>query len=77
MAFWLGWNTGWEHWIGFDDREGVFDFVTYPDYDLVALQEKKAKVQTLMHHETSAAPRTYEKQMDSAYALMQANDIHL
>ncbi|CAG0903020.1 unnamed protein product, partial [Cyprideis torosa] len=30
-----GWNTGWEHWIGFEDREGVFDFVTpYPDYDL-------------------------------------------
>ncbi|MDF1517920.1 MAG: glycoside hydrolase family 97 N-terminal domain-containing protein, partial [Lutibacter sp.] len=26
-----GWNTGWEHWIGFEDREGVFDFVTsYP-----------------------------------------------
>jgi len=26
-----GWNTGWKHWIGFDDREGVFDFVTpYP-----------------------------------------------
>ena len=21
-----GWNTGWEHWIGFEDREGVFDF---------------------------------------------------
>ena len=30
-----GWNTGWEHWIGFEDREGVFDFVTpYPDYDI-------------------------------------------
>ncbi len=23
-----GWNTGWERWIGFEDREGVFDFVT-------------------------------------------------
>ena len=30
-----GWNTGWERWIGFEDREGVFDFVTpYPDYDI-------------------------------------------
>ena len=30
-----GWNTGWERWIGFPDREGVFDFVTrYDDYDL-------------------------------------------
>ncbi|CAI8429770.1 MAG: Glucan 1,4-alpha-glucosidase SusB [Cryomorphaceae bacterium] len=75
-----GWNTGWEHWIGFDDREGVFDFVTsYPDYDLATLQEyaKSKGVSLVMHHETSAAPRTYDQQMDTAYALMQANDIHL
>jgi hypothetical protein len=75
-----GWNTGWEHWIGFDDREGVFDFVTeYPDYDLDALQDyaKSKGVSLVMHHETSAAPRTYDQQMDTAYKLMQANDIHL
>lgn len=75
-----GWNTGWEHWIGFDDREGVFDFVTeYPDYDLDALQNyaKSKGVTLIMHHETSAAPRTYDQQMDTAYKLMQANDIHL
>ena len=75
-----GWNTGWEHWIGFDDREGVFDFVTeYPDYDLDELQKyaQSKGVSLVMHHETSAAPRTYEQQMDTAYALMQANDIHL
>lgn len=75
-----GWNTGWEHWIGFDDREGVFDFVTeYPDYDLDELQKyaKSKGVSLVMHHETSAAPRTYDQQMDTAYALMQANDIHL
>lgn len=75
-----GWNTGWEHWIGFDDREGVFDFVTeYPDYDLDALQAyaKSKGVTLIMHHETSAAPRTYDQQMDTAYKLMQANDIHL
>lgn len=75
-----GWNTGWEHWIGFDDREGVFDFVTeYPDYDLDELQNyaQSNGVSLVMHHETSAAPRTYEQQMDTAYALMQANDIHL
>ena len=68
-----GWNTGWEHWIGFEDREGVFDFVTpYPDYDLkeVARYAQEKGVEIIMHHETSAAPRTYEKQMDSAYALM-------
>ena len=75
-----GWNTGWEHWIGFDDREGVFDFVTeYPDYDLDELQKyaKSKGVSLVMHHETSAAPRTYDEQMDTAYELMQANDIHL
>ena len=75
-----GWNTGWEHWIGFDDREGVFDFVTsYPDYDLdkvVAYAQNKG-VQIIMHHETSAAPRTYELQMDTAYALMKKLGIHV
>jgi glucan 1,4-alpha-glucosidase len=74
-----GWNTGWEHWIGFDDREGVFDFVTpYPDYDLkeVVRYGKEKGVELIMHHETSAAPRTYEKQLDTAYALMQSLGIH-
>ncbi|UII21745.1 glycoside hydrolase family 97 protein [Fulvivirga ligni] len=74
-----GWNTGWEHWIGFEDREGVFDFVTpYPDYDLqeVVKYGKEKGVELIMHHETSAAPRTYEQQMDSAYSLMKSLGIH-
>lgn len=74
-----GWNTGWEHWIGFEDREGVFDFVTpYPDYDLaeVVRYGKSKGVELIMHHETSAAPRTYDQQMDTAYKLMQALGIH-
>ena len=69
-----GWNTGWERWIGFPDREGVFDFVTpYPDYDLegVVAYGKEKGVDVMMHHETSAAPRTYSQQMDTAYALME------
>ena len=68
-----GWNTGWEHWFGDFDREGVFDFVTpYPDYDLkeVVRYGKENGVEIIMHHETSAAPRTYEAQLDTAYALM-------
>ncbi len=68
-----GWNTGWEHWIGFEDREGVFDFVTpYPDYDIDEVVEyaKEKGVEIIMHHETSGAPRTYDKQMDTAFALM-------
>ena len=74
-----GWNTGWEHWIGFEEREGIFDFVTpYPDYNLeeVVKYAKQKGVRLIMHHETSAAPRTYEKQLDTAFALMQKLDIH-
>lgn len=74
-----GWNTGWEHWIGFEDREGVFDFVTpYKDYDLkeVVRYGKEKGVELIMHHETSAAPRTYNQQMDTAYHLMNSLGIH-
>jgi len=74
-----GWNVGWEHWIGFEDREGVFDFVTpYPDYNLeeVVRYGKEKGVELIMHHETSAATETYSAQMDTAYALMQSLGIH-
>ena len=74
-----GWNTGWEHWIGFEDREGVFDFVTpYADYNLneVVRYGKDKGVELIMHHETSAATKTYEKQQDTAYALMESLGIH-
>ncbi len=74
-----GWNTGWEHWIGFEDREGVFDFVTpYPDYNLeeVVRYAKEKGVEMIMHHETSSAPRTYDLQLDTAYALMNRLGIH-
>lgn len=74
-----GWNTGWERWIGFEDREGVFDFVTpYPDYDLDEVTQYAALkgVQIIMHHETSAATQTYEKQQDTAYALMKKYGMH-
>ncbi|MEZ4918356.1 MAG: glycoside hydrolase family 97 protein [Saprospiraceae bacterium] len=74
-----GWYTGWDHWIGFDDREGVFDFVTeYPDYDIeeVVRYGKEKGVELIMHHETSAAPRTYEQQLDTAYNLMRSLGIH-
>jgi len=74
-----GWNTGWEHWIGFEDREGVFDFVTpYSDYDLneVVAYGKQKGVNIIMHHETSAATETYTKQQDTAFALMESLGIH-
>jgi len=74
-----GWNTGWERWIGFEDREGVFDFVTtYPDYDLDEVTSYAASkgVEIIMHHETSAATETYTKQQDTAFALMQHYGMH-
>lgn len=74
-----GWNTGWEHWVGFEDREGVFDFVTpYPDYDLkeVVRYGKEKGVDLIMHNETSAAPGTYDQQLDTAYKLMKQLGIH-
>ncbi len=74
-----GWNTGWERWIGFEDREGVFDFVTpYPDYDMeeVVRYAREKGIQIIMHHETSAATATYEKQQDTAFALMKKMGMH-
>ncbi len=74
-----GWNTGWENWFGTHDREGIFDFVTpYPDYDLkeVVRYAKEKGVDIIMHHETSAAILTYEKQMDTAFALCKSLGIH-
>jgi len=74
-----GWNVGWERWIGFEDREGVFDFVTpYPDYDIEALAAygKEKGVELIMHHETSAATGTYDQQMNAAYELMNRLGMH-
>jgi hypothetical protein len=74
-----GWNTGWEHWIGFDDREGVFDFVTpYKDYNLkeVVAYGRKKGVDLIMHHETSSAVTTYDQQLDTAFALVHRLGLH-
>ncbi|HNS31101.1 MAG TPA: glycoside hydrolase family 97 protein [Tenuifilaceae bacterium] len=74
-----GWNTDWENWVGIDDREGVFDFVTpYKDYNLKEVVEygRKKGVDLIMHHETSSAVTTYEQQLDTAFALMQSLGLH-
>jgi hypothetical protein len=74
-----GWNTGWEQWIGVEDRADIFDFVTpYEDYDLKGVVEyaRSKGVEIVMHHETSAAVETYERQMDTAYKLMSDLGIH-
>ena len=74
-----GWNTGWEHYMS-GTREGAFDFVTpYADYDLeeVVRYAKEKGVQIIMHHETSAVPGTYERQLDTAFTLMNRLGIHV
>ena len=74
-----GWNTGWDKWINTEDREGVFDFMTpYADYDFekVMAYAKEKGVEVIMHHETSAAPLTYEKQMEVAYKFMKDNGMN-
>jgi glucan 1,4-alpha-glucosidase len=70
-----GWNTGWEDWYG-KWKEDVFDFITpYPDYDVAELQRYAASkgVKIIMHHETSGAVTSYERQMDTAYRFMKNN----
>jgi hypothetical protein len=74
-----GWNTGWEHWIGFPDREGVFDFVTpYKDYNIgeIIRYAKSKGVEMIIHNETSSAPRTYEKQLDTAFSMYSKLGVH-
>ena len=68
-----GWNIGWEDWFG-NSKDYVFDFVTpYPDFDIKALNEyaHNKGVRLMMHHETSASIRNYERHLRNAYELME------
>ena len=67
-----GWNTGWEDWFG-NSKDYVFDFQTpYPDFDIKMLNNyaHSKGVRLMMHHETSASIRNYERHMEKAYELM-------
>lgn len=67
-----GWNTGWKSWFG-QWKEEIFDFAKpYPDYDIdeVVRYAREKGVRIIMHHETSSAVTSYERQMDVAYAYM-------
>ena len=67
-----GWNIGWEDWFG-HSKDYVFDFLTpYPDFDIKALNDyaHSKGVKLMMHHETSASIRNYERHMEEAYQLM-------
>ena len=67
-----GWNIGWEDWFG-NMKEYVFDFVTpYPDFDVEMLNAyaREKGIRLIMHHETSASPRNYERHLEAAYTFM-------
>ena len=73
-----GWNEGWEDWYG-HEKDHVFDFVTpYPDFDVKSIHEyaKARGVEMIMHHETSASARNYERYIDTAYQFMVDNGYH-
>ena len=67
-----GWNVGWEDWYG-NMKDYVFDFVTpYPDFDVEEIEKYAAEkgIKMIMHHETSASVRNYERHMEQAYQFM-------
>jgi len=71
-----GWNIGWEDWFG-NSKDYVFDFVTpYPDFNVkeVHAYAKSKGVKMMMHHETSASVRNYERHMEKAYQFMADHD---
>lgn len=70
-----GWNEGWEDWFG-KSKDHVFDFVTpYPDFDVQEIHRYAAGkgIKMIMHHETSASVRNYERHLDKAYQFMVDN----
>lgn len=71
-----GWNIGWEDWFG-KSKDYVFDFLTpYPDFDLQQIRDYAAQkgIRMIMHHETSASVRNYERHLDRAYQFMVDNN---
>lgn len=74
-----GWNTGWDHYLGSEKRDFIFDFVTpYPDYDLkeVVRYAKEKNVDLIMHHETYTHVLAYEERLDTAFSLCKSLGIH-
>jgi hypothetical protein len=71
-----GWNIGWEDWFG-TWKEDVFDFVTpYPDFNIkeITSYARSKGVSMIMHNETSGSVTGYERQMDTAFRLMNLFD---
>jgi alpha-glucosidase len=70
-----GWNKGWENW----GEKDAFSFTeAYPDFKLKELAEyaDEKGVYIIGHHETGGDTESYERQLDSAFALYQSLGIH-
>jgi glucan 1,4-alpha-glucosidase len=73
-----GWNDGWEDWFGKMKAE-VFDFTKpYPDYNMEELVQfaRTSNTKLIMHHETSSAVPSYERQMDIGYGYMKQHGMN-
>ncbi|VUD47756.1 Glucan 1,4-alpha-glucosidase SusB [Thalassocella blandensis] len=70
-----GWNYGWDgEW--WNHGGGAFNFTKpYPDYDIDYLTKyaKDKGVFIIGHHETGAETDNYEKQLEDAYAYLEAH----
>ena len=71
-----GWNRGWDgDWIANGKH---FSFTeSYPDFDLPQLSAyaRERGVRLIGHHETAGAVENYERQLDAAMALYEANGV--
>jgi alpha-glucosidase len=71
-----GWNRGWDgDWIANGKH---FSFTeSYPDFDLpqLAAYGRERGVRIIGHHETAGAVENYERQLDAAMALYEANGV--
>ena len=73
-----GWNVGWEgNWMKHGDS---LDFTKpYSDFDIKAITDyaREKGVELIGHHETAAATRNYENQLDRAFAFYQQYGVHV
>lgn len=71
-----GWNIGWDgNWY---ENGNLFIFdQAYPHYDIKGLSDyAQSKGVTLIgHHETAAATKNYERQLDNAYNFLNQHNI--
>ncbi len=71
-----GWNRGWDgDWIANGKH---FSFTeSYPDFDLPQLSAyaRERGVRLIGHHETAGAVENYERQLEPAMALYEANGV--